>query len=70
MEQRRKYSQEFRQEAIKLTKQGGSALTQVAKDLGINAAMLRRWCREANQRGCKAFSGPGTPHDQCPVFSQ
>ncbi|GJL70245.1 MAG: transposase [Nitrospirales bacterium] len=64
MEQRRTYSQEFKEEAVQLTKQAGSAITQVAKDLGINAAMLGRWCREANQRKCKAFPGTGTPHDQ------
>jgi transposase len=64
MEQRKKYSQEFKQEAIQLTKQAGGAITQVAKDLGLNAAMLGRWCREATQRGRKAFPGTGTPHDQ------
>ena len=56
MEPRRKYSQEFKQEAVQLTKQAEGAITQVAKDLGLNAAMLGRWCREA--------PGTGTPHDQ------
>lgn len=64
MEPRRKYSQAFKQEAVQLTKQAGGAITQVAKDLGINAAMVGRWCREANQRKQKAFPGTGTPHDQ------
>lgn len=64
MEPRRKYSQEFKQEAVQLTKQAGGAIAQVAKDLGINAAMVGRWCREANQRKRKAFPGTGTPHDQ------
>ena len=64
MEKRRKYSQEFKQEAVQLTKQAGGAITQVAKDLSLNAAMLGRWCREAGRRGGKAFPGTGTPHDQ------
>ena len=64
MEPRRKYSQEFKQEAVQLTKQAGGVMTQVAKDLGINAAMLGRWCREGGRRGAKAFPGTGTPHDQ------
>jgi transposase len=64
MEQRRRYSQEFKQEAVQLTKQAGGAITQVAKDLGLNAAMLGRWCREAGRRGWKAFPGTGMPHDQ------
>lgn len=64
MEPRRMYSQEFKQEAVQLTKQAGGVITQVAKDLDINAAMLGRWCREAGRRGHKAFPGTGTPHDQ------
>ena len=64
MEQRRTYSQEFKQEAVQLTKQAEGSITQVAKDLGLNAAMLGRWCREAGKRGQKAFPGTGMPHDQ------
>ena len=64
MEQRRTYSQEFKQEAVQLTRQAGRGITQVAKDLGLNAAMLGHWCREAGQRGGKAFPGTGTPHIQ------
>ncbi|WNM64005.1 hypothetical protein [Candidatus Nitrospira neomarina] len=44
-----------------MAKQAGGAITQVARDLGINAAMLGRWCREAGLRGPKAFPGTGTP---------
>ena len=64
MEPRRKYSQEFKQEAVQLTQQAEGAITQMAKDLGLNAAMLGRWGREAGRRGQKAFPGTGTPHDQ------
>ena len=64
MEPRRTYSQELKQETVQLTKQAGGAITQVAKDLGLNAAMLGRWCREAGRRGTQAFPGTGTPHDQ------
>lgn len=64
MEQRIKYRQKFMQEAVQLTRQPGPGITQVAKDLGLNAAILGRWCREARQRGYKAFPGTGTPHDQ------
>lgn len=64
MEQRRKYSQEFKPEAVQLTKQAGGAIAPVAKDLGLNAAMVGRWCREAGRRGSKAFPGTGMPHDQ------
>ena len=36
----------------------------MARNFGLNVAMLGRWCREAKQRGSKAFPGTGTPHDQ------
>lgn len=64
MEQRRTYSQAFKQEAVQLTKQAGGAMTELAKDLDIHAAMLGRWCREAGQRSRQAFPGTGIPHDQ------
>ena len=64
MEPRRTYSQELKQETVQLTKQAGEINTQMAKDLGINAAMLGRCCREAGRRGTQAFPGTGTPHDQ------
>ena len=64
MKPRRKCSQVFKQEAVQLPKQAGGAITQVAKDLGLNAAMVGRWCREANQRKRKAFPGTGTPQGQ------
>lgn len=55
MEPRRRYIQEFKQEAIQQTKLVGGAITQVEKDLGFKAAMLGPWCREANRRERKAF---------------
>jgi len=64
MEKRRKYTPEFKHEAVQLTHQAGGAITQVARDVGINAAMLGRWCRETHRRGPKAFPGTGTPHEQ------
>lgn len=63
MEKRRKYSPEFKHEAVQLTQQAGGAMTPVARDLGINAAMLGRWCRETHRRGSQAFPGTGTPHE-------
>jgi len=64
MGKRRKYSQEFKHEAVQLAKQASGSITQVTQDLGINAAMLGRWCRETQRRGPRAFPGSGLPHDQ------
>ena len=46
MQQRRKYSQEFKQEAVNLANEPGVSIRQVAHELGINDSVLRRWCKE------------------------
>ena len=42
MQKRRKYSREYKLEAVQLAKQSDITLTQVAHNLGINANMLAR----------------------------
>ena len=39
-------------------------MTQVANDLSLNAALLGRWCREADPREPKALPVNGMPHEQ------
>ena len=46
METRRKFSREFKLEAVKMVKDRGVALSQAARDLELNENMLRRWIRE------------------------
>ena len=57
MSQRKRYTKQFKEEAIQLVNQEGVSLTQIARDLGINAEMLRRWRKDAETRGPKAFRG-------------
>ena len=64
MGSRRKYSQEFKQEAVQLSRQSGVSVSQVARDLGIQANMLTRWRREFAGAGSKAFRGQGVARDQ------
>jgi transposase len=64
MRSRRKYTQEYKREAVQLVKAGDVAVSQVAKDLGINANMLGRWCRELKSSAGKAFPGVGKPRDE------
>ena len=42
---RRKFSKEYKREAVKLFHDSGSGLTQVAKEIGIRPAVLRSWER-------------------------
>lgn len=44
---RRKFSSEFKSEAVRLATQAGVAVNSVANDLGINDSVLRRWIRES-----------------------
>ncbi len=64
MPQRKRYTKQFKEEAIRLVNQEGVSLTQIARDLGINAEMFRRWRKDAETLGPKAFSGQGYAHDE------
>lgn len=64
MTKRRKYSPEFKHEAVALTRQPGVSCRQVALDIGINPNILSRWVSEANEVSGKSFSGTGSPRDQ------
>lgn len=46
--ERRLFSEEFKREAVKLVGQPGASKAAIARDLGIGANLLGRWCREAN----------------------
>ncbi len=61
---RRKYSQEFKQEAVSLASNPSVSVSQVARELGINDGLLRRWCKENQSHGSKAFPGKGTARDE------
>ena len=63
MHKRRKYSQEYKQEAVHLVQHSDIPLAQVATNLGINPSILRRWCAEISKSGNNAFPGNGTPRD-------
>ena len=41
--QRRKYTEEFKAEAVRLVLEGGHSLAGVARDLGLHQTQLRRW---------------------------
>jgi transposase len=59
MRERRKFSREFKAEAVKLVREGGAGLGEIARDLGIRPDMLRRWKRQVEREGSSAFPGSG-----------
>jgi transposase len=64
MSKRRKYSQEFKQEAVQMANTSGHSISQVAGELGVNSTMLGRWCREHESGGHRAFPGQGVSRDE------
>jgi len=46
--ERRLFSEEFKLEAVKLVHQPGASKAAIARDLGVGANLLGRWCRESS----------------------
>lgn len=56
---KKKYSLEFKLEAIRLSNESGKPITQVARDLNIPPYQLYRWRDDLHRDGTKAFPGKG-----------
>ena len=56
---RRKYSAEFKREAVQLTFDSGRTISEVAANLGINRGLLQRWKAEMKADGSDVFPGAG-----------
>jgi len=64
MSKRRKFTKEFKQEAVRLLDEPSVTCAQIARDLGINANMLSRWRRELTIDDSRAFRGHGQSRDE------
>ena len=64
MTKRRKYSAEFKREAVLLAQQPHASCRQIALDIGINPNLLTRWKRESEQTKEHVFKGSGSPRDE------
>ncbi len=64
MASRRKFSDEYKREAVRLATEPGVTKSQVGRELGINANLLGRWCRDYSANGGAAFPGQGKPRDE------
>ena len=53
---RRKFSREFKLEAVKLVTQRGVSVAQGAKDLDVHENVLRKWVRELREAPQDAFA--------------
>lgn len=56
---RRKFSREFKIEAVRLVTDRGVAVARAARDLDIAESVVRRWMRELAAAPAAAFPGNG-----------
>ncbi len=56
---RRKFSREFKLEAVRLVRDRGVAVAQACRDLELAESVLRRWMRELDGDPAQAFPGNG-----------
>ena len=63
---RRRYDRAFKVEAVRLVTEERRRVTEVARELGINANQLHRWKRKLAEEGQLAFPGKGrlTPEQE------
>ena len=59
MRERKRYTKEFKQDAVSLVNDQGYTRIEAARSLGINANMLGRWVKEFNRDDGQAFRGNG-----------
>ncbi len=57
--ERRKFTREFKLEAVKLVRERGVTVAQAARDLGVHGTVLRRWVQEWAADSQQAFPGQG-----------
>ena len=53
---RRKFTDEFKREAVRLVQQGDGNVSQVARDLDLSISALRKWVKQAEDE-----QGKGPP---------
>ena len=59
MTTRKKYTREFKQDAVRLVTEQGYNQSEAARNLGINRVMLGRWVKELEEDESEAFRGNG-----------
>lgn len=64
MTRKKRYSAEFKREALRRANENGVTDTLVAEGLGFSTRQLRRWRDEAKKDGENAFPGHGNACDK------
>ena len=59
MKNRKRYSREFKIEAVRLVEQSDEPLAVIAKELGIKRNLLYQWRQALSSKGDASFPGSG-----------
>lgn len=59
MQEKKKYTKEFKLDAISLVKEQGYTRIEAAASLGIQRQLIGRWIKEAENEGEESFRGKG-----------
>jgi transposase len=57
--ERRRFTREFKLEAVKLIKERGVTYVQASRDLGVHQSVLRNWVKALADDPAHAFPGHG-----------
>ena len=57
--ERRRYTREFKLEAVQLYQANGKSMRAIERELGITPFLLAKWVQEYRQGETKAFPGKG-----------
>ena len=57
--ERRKFTREFKLEAVRLIQERGVTVAQASRDFGVHGTVLRRWVQECVADSPQAFPGQG-----------
>lgn len=63
-EPRKRYTKEFKIDAVRLYENSNMSYRQVEEELGIGRGNLHRWQREMNEENIRASPGKGNPRDE------
>jgi transposase len=66
MDQRRKYTREFKEGAVELLESSGKSGREIEEELGIGSGMVYRWRAQlaGEGNGIRAFPGNGNARDE------
>lgn len=59
MATRRKFTREFKIEAVKMVLEQNRSVAEVARSLGLRDTLLRKWVNDSKDQGDQAFPGHG-----------